>query len=187
MRKMQFTKEQLGQIVAAALFSGLFIYIYAVYFWMPISAKIGTNSKMVTAMEKDILNAKIQKAKYKDLEAKLASLKTEKEAAQKRLPKDRKLPDLIKTLMVLSRKYKVEIQNITPSGSTKSEYFAKDAYQITARSDYHALGRFLTALGMEERILTMENLVLSGTPGAAASTSATFTLMAYQYTAENEK
>jgi type IV pilus assembly protein PilO len=181
MQKIQLTKEQMGQIAAGALFGGLFIYVYAVYFWMPLSVKIDVNSKNVTSMESDISKAKLQKAKYKDLEAKLASLKIEKEGAQKMLPRERKLPDLIKTLTALSGKYKVGILNITPAGSTKGEYFDKAAYQITARGDYHSLGRFLTALGMEERILTMENLVLSGTPGATTSASATFTLLAYQY------
>lgn len=181
MGKIQFTKEQWGQLAAGALFGGLFIYIYAVYFWMPISAKIEANSKKAASMESDISMAKMQKAKYKNLEAKLSSLKAEKEAAQKKLPGERRLPDLLKTLTALSKKYKVEFQNITPGGITRGEYFTKAAYLITAKGDYHSLGRFLTALGMEERILTMEGLILSGTPAEATSASATFTLLAYQY------
>jgi len=181
MPKIQLTKDQLGQITAGVLFGALFIYVYAVYFWMPIAAKIAVNSKMVASMGSDISRAKMQKAKYKDLEARLASLRAEKEVAQKMLPKERKFPDLIKTLTALSKKYKVEIQSITPGGATREEYFTKAAYQITARGDYHSLGRFMTALGMEERILTMQDLVLSGTQGAETSASATFTLTAYQY------
>ena len=111
MGKIQLTKEQLGQIVVGVLFGGLFIYVYAVYFWMPVSASIKINSEKAASMESDIHKAKVQKAKYKDLEATLTSLKAEKEAAQKRLPKERQLPDLLKTLTALSKKYKVEIQN----------------------------------------------------------------------------
>jgi type IV pilus assembly protein PilO len=181
MEKMQLTKEQSIQIAAGAIFGALFIYLYAVYFWMPISAKMKVDSNIVVSIENDILNAKVQKAKYKDLEAKLVSLKTEKEAAQKKLPRERKFPDLIKTLTTLSKKYKVEIRTINPGGSTRGEYFEKAAYQIAASGDYHSLGRFLTALGMEERILAVENLVLSGASGADASVSATFTVMAFQY------
>jgi len=177
----QLTKEQLAKIGAGVLFGALFIYVYAIYFWVPTAHKIEGNSQKVASMESDISKAKMQKAKYKDLEAKLVSLKEEKEAAQKKLPRERKLPDLLKTLTALSAKYKVSIQSITPAGNTKGEYFTKASYQISLTGDYHALGRFLTALGLEERILTMENLVISGTPGAAASTSATFTLLAYQY------
>lgn len=181
MNKLQLTKEQLAKIGAGALFGVLFIYVYTVYFWLPTAQKIETNSKHVASMESDIFKAKMQKAKYKDLEAKLVSLKEEKEAAQKKLPRERKLPDLLKTVTTLSTKYKVSIQTITPSGSTKGEYFTKVSYAISLTGDYHALGRFLTALGLEERILTMENLVINGTPASAASTSATFTLVAYQY------
>jgi len=181
MNKIQLTNEQLGKIAAAALFGGLFLYVYAVYFWLPTAKKIDENSKQAASMESDILKAKVQKAKYRDLEAKLVSLKEEKEAAQKRLPKERQLPDLLKTLAALSARYKVNIQGINPGGSTKGEYFTKVAYQISLTGDYHFLGRFLTALGLEERILTMENLTISGTPGAPASVSATFTLIAYQY------
>jgi type IV pilus assembly protein PilO len=181
MNQIQLTKEQLGQIAAGVLFCALLIYGYVFYFWMPISKKIDANSKKVASMESDISKAKAQKAKYKDLEAKLASLKEEKEAAQKKLPRERKLPDLLKTITALSKKHKVAIQAITPGSSTKGEYFTKVAYQISLSGDYHALGRFLTALGLEERILTVENLVISGTPDAETSVSATFILMAYQY------
>jgi len=181
MDKIQLTKEQLGKIAAGVLFGALFVYVYAVYFWMPTAQKIETNSKQVASMESDIFKAKMQKAKYKDLEAKLVSLKEEKEAAQKKLPRERKLPDLLKTVTTLSAKYKVNILTIAPGGNVKGEYFTKVSYSISLTGDYHALGRFLTALGLEERILTMENLNISGTPGSPASTSATFILVAYQY------
>ncbi len=184
MAKINLTKEQYGQVLAGALFSGLFIYVYAVYFWMPLAVNIETNSKKAASMESDIHKAKALKAKYKDLEARLVSLKAEKEAVQKMLPKERKLPDLLKTLTALSAKNKVEIQSITPSGSTRSEYFVRAAYHLTVSGDYHSIGRFLTALGLEERILTMENLNLTGTPGAPTSATAAFMLMVYQYTAE---
>jgi len=181
MDKLPITKEQLAKIGAGVLFGILFIYVYTVYFWLPTTQKIETNSKQVASMESDIFKAKMQKAKYKDLEAKLVSLREEKEAAQKKLPRERKLPDLLKTVTTLSAKYKVTIQTITPGGNTKGEYFTKASYAISLTGDYHAVGRFLTALGLEERILTMENLVINGTPGSATSTSATFTLVAYQY------
>ena len=181
MNQVQLTKEQLGQLAGGALIGALLIYGYIFYFWLPITKKIDANSKEVATMESDIARANVQKARYKDLEAKLASLKDEKEAAQKKLPRERKLPDLLKTITALSKKYKVTVQTITPGGSARGEYFTKVAYQIALTGDYHALGRFLTALGLEERILTMENLTISATPDAETSVSATFTLMAYQY------
>jgi len=181
MNKIQLTNDQLGKIAAGVLFAGMLIYVYAMYFWLPTAKKIEANDKKNAAMESDIAKAKAQRAKCPDLEATLAALRLEKEAAQQKLPKDRQLPDLLKTLTALSSKYKVSIQNISPGGATKGEYFMKAAYQIGATGDYHALGRFLAALGLEVRILTMENLVITGTPDAVTSASVSFTLVAYQY------
>ncbi len=181
MNKIQLTKEQIGQIVAGVLFGGLFLYAYLFYFWLPTAKKIDENSHKIASMESDIGRAKIQKAKYKDLELKLDSLRAEKEAAQKKLPRERKLPDLLRTITALSRQYNVDIQSITPAGSAQVEYFNRVSYSISLKGDYASIGRFLTALGLEERILTSENLTITATPGAAASASASFTLVAYQY------
>ncbi len=181
MDKIQLTKEQIGQIVAGVLFSGLFIYAYLFYFWLPTSKKIEDNTKKIASMEADINKAKMQKAKYKDLTAKLESLKEEKEAAQKKLPRERKLPDLLRTITTLSKKYRVNVQAITPAGSAPVEYFTRVSYVISLKGNYSDIGRFLTALGLEERIMTSENLGLTGTVGADTSVSGQFTLVAYQY------
>ncbi|MBI5743831.1 MAG: type 4a pilus biogenesis protein PilO [Elusimicrobia bacterium] len=181
MDKIQLTKEQMGQLAAGLLFGGLFIYAYLFYFWLPTAKKIEDNTKKVASIESDINKAKMQKAKYKDLEAKLASLREEKEAAQKKLPRERKLPDLLRTITTLSKKYKVDVQAITPSGSAPVEYFTRVSYILSVSGNYNDIGRFLTALGMEERIMTSENLVISYSGSEAFSSRAQFTLVAYQY------
>jgi type IV pilus assembly protein PilO len=181
MNKIQLTNEQLGKIAGAVVFAGAFIYVYAFFFWIPTSKTIAANSAKNAVMEKDIATAKAQKASCPDLEAKLAGLKEDKEEVKQMLPGERQFPDLIKTLTDLGTKYRVSLQNITPGGSAPGEYFTKTSYGITASGDYHDLGRFLAALGLEVRIMTMENLVLSGTPGGNASASATFALVTYQY------
>ena len=181
MKNIQLTKEQMGQVVAAALFSALFIYVYLVYFWLPLGKTITEKTAKVAEIEADIINAKAQKAKYKNLEAKLASLQQEKDAAQKKLPRERKLPDLIRTITDLSKKYKVSVNSIAPAGNSQVEYFLKVSYSISVTGTYHDLGRFLTAIGIEERILTPENLSIRATAAPGASVDANFTLVAYQY------
>jgi len=181
MNQIQLTKEQIGQIVGAVLIGGLFIYFYLFYFWLPTAKKIEENTAKAEVMQRDIDNAKKQKAKFKNLEEKLASLKLEREAAVKKLPSEKKIPDLIRTVTRLSKKYRVSVTAINPSGQAKVEYFTKVNYLISMKGNYHDIGRFLTALGLEERILTSENLIITGTNGAETSATGTFTLAAYQY------
>lgn len=177
---MKLNKDQITKIVGITMGSALFGYVYVVYFWLPTSKKISENSAKVEAIQKDIDTAKAAKAKCKNLEARLIELSAQKEAAQKKLPTGKKVPDLLRTLTDLSKKYKVNIRTIAPGTTTREEYFMKAYYAISVSGDYHSLGRFLTALGLEERILTMENLSISG-GGADNSLNANFTLVAYQY------
>jgi len=181
MDKLQLTKDQITQIVGGVVFACVFGYFYLFYFWLPTSKAIEVNTKKVASMESDISKAKMQKAKYKDLEAKLASLRAEKEAAEKKLPRERKLPDLLRTITTLSRKYKVNVASINPAGSAQVEYFTRVSYNISISGNYADVARFLTALGLEERIMTSENLTMTSTPGAETSLSAQFVLVAYQY------
>ena len=181
MKQIVLTKEQMTQIGAGVMFGGLFLYFYFAYFWMPRRKKIAENGQKVSRIESDIANAKAQKAKYKNLEEKLASLKIEKEAAEKKLPREKKFPDLIRTITDLSKKYKVKVRNINPAGESQVEYFKRVSYNLTVSGNYHDVGRFLAALGIEERILTSEGLVISATQGQETSVNATFTLVAYQY------
>ncbi|HBA61749.1 MAG TPA: hypothetical protein DCZ92_13250 [Elusimicrobia bacterium] len=181
MKNIQMTKEQMGQLAAGVLFGAFFIYVYFVYFWMPLGKTITEKTKKVAKIEADILNAKAQKAKYKNLEGKLVSLQLEKDAAQKKLPRERKLPDLLRTVTDLSKKYKVNVRSMAPAGSAQVEYFLKVSYSISVSGNYHDLGRFLTAIGIEERILTPENVGIRATGNPDASCEVSFTLVAYQY------
>jgi type IV pilus assembly protein PilO len=181
MGNIQLTKEQITQIAAGVVFGALFIYLYLFYFWLPTAKSIEENTAKAEVLQRDIDNAEKTKAKFQNLEAKLVELKAEREAAVKKLPSDKKIPDLIRTVTRLSKKYRVDVTAITPSGQTKVEYFTKVNYTLTLRGNYHDIGRFLTALGLEERILTSENLVLTATVGQETSVNATFVLAAYQY------
>jgi type IV pilus assembly protein PilO len=180
MNKIELTKEQIGQIAGAVLFGGLFIYLYLFYFWLPTGKTIEENTAKAESMQRDIDKARKMKARCNDLAGELERLKTEKDAAIKKLPSEKKIPDLIRTLTHLSRKYRVSVVSINPSGQSKVEYFTKVTYLIRVSGNYHDIGRFLTALGLEERILTSENLGMTPT-STEPSANGTFTLAAYQY------
>ncbi len=174
-------KDTLGKIIAGVLFGGLFIYAYFAYFWMPYSKKIADNRVKLEKIEKDILSAKQIKAQFKNLQEKLEQLKIQKMEAEKKLPRDKKLPDLIKTLKNLSDKNSVKIMFINPASSSRDQYFTKVNYSMAVKGKYHNIGRFFAAIALEERILNVEDLTLSQNDPSGDSCSASFNLSAYQY------
>jgi type IV pilus assembly protein PilO len=181
MKELKLSKDQITQIVAGFFFGGLFLFLYFNYFWLPLGKKIEEGRNKIASIESDIAKAKSLKAKYKNLEAKLADLQVEKEAAQKKLPRERKFPDLLKTVDRLALRHRVQIRSVSQPATSQVEYFIKVSYSVTAAGSYHTLGRFLTALALEERILSAENLNLNVAITDEGSLNATFTLVAYQY------
>lgn len=174
-------KDTLGKIIAGVLFGGLFLYAYAAYFWMPYSKKISENRVKLEKLEKDIASAKQIKAQFKNLKEKLEQLKVQKSEAEKKLPHDKKLPDLIKTIKKLSDKSSVKIMFINPASSSRDQYFTKVNYSMAVKGKYHDIGRFFAAVALEERILNVEDLTISQLDASGDSCSVSFTLSAYQY------
>ncbi len=123
MKEIKLNKDQITQLAAGIFFAGIFGYLYVAYFWLPLAKKIGENTKKVATIEKDVTKAKVKKAQYKNLEKKLAVLVIQKEAAQKKLPKEKKVPDLIRMLTYLGKKHNVSVTKISPSAAKKERYF----------------------------------------------------------------
>lgn len=92
MKQIQLTKDQITQLVAVFFFGGIFLFGYLTYFWLPLGKKITEGKKQIESIESDIAKAKSQKAKYKNLEAELAELQQEKEAARRSCPASASTP-----------------------------------------------------------------------------------------------
>lgn len=177
----EISKEDLQKIIAAVMVGGLFIYVYLAYFWLPYSKKISENQKKIVEMNKKIADAKKAKEEYKNLEKKLEELKILKAESEKKLPKEKKVPDLIQTLKKISDKYSVKIISITPANTSKEQYFTKANYSVSVKGSYHNIGKFFTAIALEERIFGIENVTISQSGAEDSSCNVNFTLATYQF------
>jgi len=175
------TKEDITKIIAGIMFGVLFLYVYFAYFWGPYSKKIAENKAKIEKIDKDIASALKAKAEIQDLEKKLEELKQQKAESEKRLPKEKKVPDLLQTIKKISDKYSVKIVSITPANSSKEQYFTKVNYSMVIKGNYHNIGKFFTAIALEERIFGIENVTISQSITENTSCSVSFTLSAYQF------
>ncbi|MBI4056657.1 MAG: type 4a pilus biogenesis protein PilO [Elusimicrobia bacterium] len=178
----ELSPEQKKTVFAAALFILSMGFGYFKIFWAPLSKRIHETRAKLEEAEAQIATAEDQARKLPQLEKKLAELKEKLAAAERRIPKSKDVPDLIYTLSDLGRKFHVEIRSISPQGQTDREYFKEVAYGLAVRGSYHSVAKFLTALGISERIFNTRNLSVSPSSGAPGVTlQATLQLLAYQY------
>jgi len=177
----KLSKEQLQMIVAIVLFTGAFGYLYWRYLYSPYANKIAEAELKIEAVDKEISKATGESKKLDQIKAEVERLQREELLANQQLPKGRKLPDLIYTLMRLSRDNSVSIANFAPISKTDKQYFSETVYSLNVSGSYHSVGRFITALGVSQRIFSVRNMIFAPAGATGQTLSVTFQLVAYQY------
>ncbi|HUT85776.1 MAG TPA: type 4a pilus biogenesis protein PilO [Elusimicrobiales bacterium] len=178
--KTKFSKEQIKTLFAVILFGGAFSYLYVMYMWKPYAVRINTAQTEIEVISKDLIKAKVAAKRYDKILAELEQLKKKSEFAEKSLSTDRRLPDLIFSIMEASRKYDVRINYITPRPSVVKEFYIEDNYKMSIAGDYHIVGLFISFMTTSERVFTIRNLSMSETKKDGEA-EARFDLIAYQY------
>ena len=103
--------------------------------------------------------------------------------AERKLPKDKEIPQLIRDITNVGKKYNIEINNLTPQPMRSKAYYQEYPFGISVSTRYNQLAFFISDIGQFERIFKIENLNLTSrppsTPEEAPGVNATFTIVAY--------
>jgi type IV pilus assembly protein PilO len=153
----------------------LFLYLY--YFYIPYSKKINDLKIKISKLEADVNQAKLAKAKYQNLNKKLDELNKQKAELEKKIPKDKNLPEVIKTIKTMADKYGVSIRSISSTSAVGDGYFFRVTYNISVVGSYHDIGMFFAAISLNERIFNVENVTITG----GDPSNVNFVLVSYQY------
>lgn len=177
----RFSKEQLQLVLAVVLFTGAFGYLYWKYFFSPYAKKINEANTQIEAINMDIAKATGESKKLDQIKAEVERLQQEELRANQQLPRGRKLPDLIYTLMRLSHESGVAVSNIVPVSKADKPYFSESVYSLNVAGTYHSVGKFVAELGTSRRIFSVRNMIFSPDNSPGRTVTATFQLVTYQY------
>lgn len=175
MKDIKINQRLLVNIIGAIIVCGGIIFAYIYYFWFPIYKKTNALKKEIEKIEMDIDRAKKAKAKFGDLEQKKKVLEVEKANLEKKMPKDKMMQDLIKSIKKIADKHSIKIMSISPSSTVSDTYFLRVSYNFSAIGSYHNIGRFFAEISIFERILNIENVLIS----QGENSNVTFTLISY--------
>lgn len=177
---IQLSKQQQQYLGAGAVLFVIGAGVYIKFFWLPISDKRAELTEQIEQIEQKISKAEAQASRLTRLQAELASLNQQAIEAEKRLPKDKDVPDILVTLSRLAEKNRVTILGFSPGPQKSQQYFIELQYPMTVKGSYHNIGRFLASIALETRIFNMKDVVYPAADGQGEM-SVTFTLLTYQY------
>lgn len=177
---LQLSKQQQQYAAAGVFMAAAFGFVYVKFFWLPIAAAKTEARAKIEEIEAKIVKAKQQATRLERLQDEIASLNEKAAEAEKRLPKNKSVPDILYTISTLAHKHRVQIQSFAPGPVQSQQYFIELNYPLSVKGSYHNLGRFLAAIALEERIFNVKNINYPAAGGDGEMT-VTFTLLSYQY------
>lgn len=177
------TKKLQQQIILIVIFAAGGIYGYYNYLLGPMQEKYKASLENLKKTETRLAEIRRRAMELPKLRSEMALLEKEVADLEKLLPKDREIPDLLRTITKTAQRYKLKIGNISPAPIVSQNNYNEVPFQITLRGVYHSLGFFLAEIGQEPRILSTRNITYSAGQASEEGTllNVSFTLVAYTF------
>lgn len=150
---MNLDKAKLQQLIIMMpiiLVAGVFCYIK--FLSMPLSAKMKTLKNEMDTIKQQYQESQMRVSRLPKLQQEIAQLNLEIQRIEKKLPKDRDVPGLIRLLSKKMDSYHIYWQRLVPGPDNAKEHYVEHLYSIPFHARYHDLAEFLTEMGGMERI-----------------------------------
>lgn len=154
------TKQQ-QMIILAVVGVGFVLYFYYSYLMKPLFATIDQRQQQYTELVGKIETAQRQAMRLPALQAEFAQLQTDLISLEKQLPKEKDLPNIIRTLTREALQEDMKFVRLSPRPSVRQQYFEIIPFELQFHGSLHNLARFLASLGQQDRIFQAENVSLA--------------------------
>ncbi|MBK8574124.1 MAG: type 4a pilus biogenesis protein PilO [Elusimicrobia bacterium] len=180
---MAMTQQQQKQIAMVALSVGIFGYLYISQLLKPKQAEILAKETELVTVNARIDALRVTANQRDQLLKRVEELKVQVAAVEKRLPRDRNLQDIIRVVSDLAAKSGIRYSSFAPSMEQTSQLFVEIPIGMSISGSVFSIGKFLAAIGQQERILSARNLSLtfSADPKKNQTVTGSFTLVAFVY------
>lgn len=164
MRKLTNQEKGVAAILVAVGFWAYWKYLYS-----PIKTEIVRLEQDLSQKQTQLETTRQAAQELEILEAEFKITDLEAREMEKKLPKSKDLPKLIRDITKTLEKYKITVQNFTPGKEVPKTYFSEIPITLQVSGNYHNLAGFLADIGQHERVINTYDVTL--TPKAATKES----------------
>lgn len=156
----RLSKQHKIAILAGSILIPLLLFFFLVY---------SPKSKEIDKLETDIrfLQGEIQKAeaianKIEEHRAEKQQVELLLKAASLLLPREKEIPNLLTDISEQGTSAGLEFISFTPQAERRQQFYAVIPVAIRVNGSYHQIGTFLDRISKLNRIVTVNNISLSG-------------------------
>ena len=147
-------------ILIAGLAFGV-MYAYFNFMYIPrreLAATISSDIRTETDM---LARGKRIAANFQTVQDDYSRLMASWDIAQELLPTQKEMEDLLRAVATEGQRHSVDFLLFKPQEPVEKPYYWDNAIQIKTLSNYHDLGRFLSAVGSLDRIVNITDLKIA--------------------------
>src|SRR5262245_51999232 len=107
------------------------------------------------SLKTEVTNARATEATLRQFRAEVAALRTRLDAAKARMPSEKEMPRLYRTLSDMATQSGLNMALFQPRAPVEQPGFQEVPINVTAETGYHQLGSFFDRLGKLQRLVSL--------------------------------
>ncbi|PYN62648.1 MAG: hypothetical protein DMD92_02170 [Candidatus Rokuibacteriota bacterium] len=162
---------------------GLVIIGAASYFLLlsPLDTKLAQLRAQNASLGDEVVKARALVADLARTRREMAELEVKVAILKDRLPSERELPTLYRSLHDAGTQAGLGVALFQPREGQVKDYYVEIPIAVNAEASYHQLGEFLERLARMPRVVTLREMRLASTNRPGRAVRAELTLATYQY------
>ena len=162
---------------------GLVIIGAASYFLLlsPLDTKLAQLRAQNASLGDEVVKARALVADLARTRREMAELEVKGAILKDRLPSERELPTLYRSLHDAGTQAGLGVALFQPREGQVKDYYVEIPIAVNAEASYHQLGEFLERLARMPRVVTLREMRLASTNRPGRAVRAELTLATYQY------
>lgn len=162
---------------------GLVVVAAAAYFFLisPTTLERDGLAQQNEALRAEVIKARADEANLREFRVQAAALRKRLDAAKERLPVEKEMPRLYRTLTDLAFQSGLNVALFQPRAAQEHPVFSEIPITVTAETGYHQLGAFFGRVGRLPRLVTLGDFRLSSITQPTGTVRAELTMATYVY------
>ena len=146
-------------VVAILFVAGL--WAYWKYLYNPIKSEIARLDQDLAQKQSQLETTRQAAQELEILEAEFKIIELEALEMEKKLPKTKDLPKLIRDITKIMEKNKLSVTSFAPGRESPKTYFSEIPISLQVTGNFHNIAGFLADIGQYERVINTFDLVLT--------------------------
>lgn len=162
---------------------GLTLIVAGAYFLVlsPLDTSVQSLRTRNAALQKELVEARVAAADIARARREAAELERQLDGLKERLPGDKEIPPLFRSLTDAAFQSGLSVSLFQPRAGKIHDYYVELPIAMTAEGGYHQLGEFFERVAGLPRVVTIDEIKVSGLSKSKNSLRADLTLATYQY------